>query len=78
MHTNQSFFESLNTEYTKYHNTALITNRFSYADFRQVMSQFEEGGLDIQELGKSVEGRAIYSYTLGHGPVKVLMWLRAP
>lgn len=74
MHTNQSFFESLNTEYTKYHNTALITNRFSYADFRQVMSQFEDVGLEIQELGKSVEGRAIYSYTLGHGPVKVLMW----
>jgi hypothetical protein len=74
MHTNQSFFESLTTDYAKYHNTALITNRFSYGDFRQVMSQFEEAGFEVQELGKSVEGRAIYSYTLGHGPVKVLMW----
>ncbi|NMH29078.1 M14 family metallopeptidase [Flavobacterium silvaticum] len=28
----------------------------------------------VGTIGNSVEGRALYSYTIGHGPFKILMW----
>ena len=69
-----SLFKELIDTYHKIHDKALVTNRFSYADFRQAMSKYEQGQLVNEVLGQSVEGRAIHSYTLGEGPVKVMLW----
>ena len=74
MHSNNSFFDRLNEEYPKFHVKNLVTNRFSYADFRQAVSHLDAEWLKEEEVGDSVEGRRIYAYTIGTGPIKVLMW----
>jgi hypothetical protein len=70
-----SLFQELADQYHLIHDKALTTNRFSYADFRQAVSKYEQGSkFDTQALGQSVEGRSIYSYTIGSGPKKVILW----
>ena len=69
-----SLLQDLEGFYDKFHDKSLITNRFSYADFRMAMKKYGKGSFQEENLGQSIEGREIKSYTIGKGKIKILLW----
>lgn len=47
-----------------------------YVTHRHVLKKLTDLPIDynVETIGKSVQGRSIESITIGHGPIKILMW----
>ena len=55
--------------------TALTERRFRHADLLELFEKWKQNPLfKVEEIGRSTEGRAIFSVKLGRGPVPVLLW----
>ncbi|MEQ8303010.1 MAG: M14 family zinc carboxypeptidase [Cyclobacteriaceae bacterium] len=65
--------EQLYNAYDKYDEQSITTRRFKHDD---IMAVIEKLGKEfkVNQVGTSVEGRAIKLITYGSGPVDVLMW----
>ncbi|MEN7548377.1 M14 family zinc carboxypeptidase [Rapidithrix thailandica] len=71
----QDFSDALLEVYSKYKEPSLHFQRVRHRDVVPLLQQFAQNPLfDLREIGKSVQGREIYSVTVGKGPVNVLMW----
>lgn len=58
-----------------YRETALTNRRFKHHDIIDLVRVHEEKGtLQVREIGKSVENRAIYKLQYGNGKKKVMLW----
>ena len=68
-----SLFQQLFDSYPNFHVNEIITNRFLPARFHQLFKTLAVQ-FDLKELGKSVEGRPLFSLNVGSGPVKILLW----
>lgn len=61
--------------YESYRHKSIVSNRFTHAEMRQWLGSFEGNGLSHKAiLGTSSEDREIALYTIGHGPVKIMLW----
>ncbi len=61
--------------YQYFSNTEITTCFFHHNDVIRWLEPFVNEGLcDRREVGTSAEGRAVYLYTIGKGPVEVLLW----
>lgn len=62
-------------QYDTYREPSLTDRRFKHADILPLIEQFgEPPEVSVEQLGSSIEGRAIYQLKLGRGPIKVLLW----
>ena len=62
----------LNEFKSRYAQVAAKGRYLPYALMSDVMAQFSE--FSVHDEGLSVNGQVIRSYTLGSGPVNILMW----
>jgi hypothetical protein len=59
----------------RYRATAIETRRFTHAELWQALAKsLESPDLAVEEIGRSIHGRAIRSVTFGEGTTKVLLW----
>ncbi len=65
--------EQLYNAYDKYNEQSITTRRFKHDDIMAVIEKLGEE-FKVNQVGTSVEGRAIKLITYGSGPVDVLMW----
>ncbi|PZV86366.1 zinc carboxypeptidase [Algoriphagus aquaeductus] len=65
--------EKLEAAYEKYKEPAITHRRFKHADL-QPLIQKHGADFNLEELGKSVEGRSITSMKWGQGSTKVMLW----
>lgn len=65
--------EKLAAAYEKYKEPAITHRRFKHADL-QPLIQKHGADFNLEELGKSVEGRSITSMKWGQGSTKVMLW----
>jgi hypothetical protein len=58
-----------------YREPTLTSRRFTHAQFWEaVLPLVTDAGFRVQEVGRSVEGRALRTITIGTGPETVLLW----
>jgi len=61
--------------YDKYKLAEITSRRFTQAEMLRWLKPLELAGVfQKTDIGKSAEGRPITLYTIGNGPVKVLLW----
>ncbi|WP_194775037.1 M14 family zinc carboxypeptidase [Pararhodonellum marinum] len=65
--------ELLDQAYESFQEPAITHRRFKHVDIKPLI-EGRKALFQIEELGKSVEGREIFQLTHGEGPVKVLLW----
>ena len=63
----------LETAYEKYMEKSIQVRRFKNADVIHLVKG-RKGEFEVEEIGKSVQGKSIYQMTIGNGPTKVLLW----
>lgn len=63
----------LDSAYEKYMEKSVQVRRFKNADFIHLIKD-RKGDFEVEEIGKSVEGKSIYQMTTGNGPTKILLW----
>ena len=63
----------LETAYEKYQEKSVQSRRFKHAEVIHLVND-RKGEFLVEEIGKSVEGKAIYHMSIGNGPTKVLLW----
>ena len=68
-----SLFQQLYDNYNDYHISEIENNRFQPKEFYGVLEPLTRKFTKVK-LGSSVEGRPIFSITMGEGPVRVLLW----
>ena len=69
------FAHELFATYGTYAHPGFPSSRFTQEEFLSCLKSFDESGLyQRSEVGKSGEGRPLALYTIGSGPVKVLLW----
>jgi len=68
-----SLFQQLYHNYNDYHISEIENNRFQPKDFYRVLEPLASK-FGMFKLGSSVEGRPIFSITIGEGSVRVLLW----
>lgn len=65
--------EELEKAYETYKEASVDRRRFKYQDVLHLVTE-RTGAFQVEEIGRSVEGKAIYQMTLGNGPTKVMLW----
>jgi hypothetical protein len=63
----------LETAYKRYQEKSIQVRRFKNADVIHLVKN-RKGDFEVEEIGKSVEGKPIYQMTMGNGPTKVMLW----
>ncbi|MEI5984615.1 M14 family zinc carboxypeptidase [Sphingobacterium sp. PU5-4] len=64
-----------NEMHAKYKEKALFHRRFKHQDIDSLVKVHQENSLfAVSQIGKSVEGRAIYELSYGKGDKKVMLW----
>lgn len=68
-------FNQLFTDYEKFRENKLNSDRIVHTDVVNLVRSISQNKLfKIEELGKSVEKREIFSIVFGNGKIKVLVW----
>lgn len=71
----KTFIANLIQNYTKIYQSGFNNRRLAYDKFKtQLESLKEQKRLQVEKVGKSIEGRDIYKVEIGQGPIKVLLW----
>jgi hypothetical protein len=63
----------LESAFETYQEKSVLNRRFKNADVIHLVKD-RKGDFDVEEIGKSVEGKSIYQMTTGNGTTKVLLW----
>ncbi|MDH5598892.1 MAG: M14 family zinc carboxypeptidase [Cyclobacteriaceae bacterium] len=72
---NVSTVDRIIENYQNYKEESLKDRRFKHEDIVALIKKLEGNDLfSVKEEGKSIQGRSIYSVSLGTGPIKVLLW----
>ena len=68
-------YQQLYEAHKRYREPSITTRRFKHRDIVPLLfSLKKEPGFTVTQLGESVEGRAIYDVSFGHGETQVLLW----
>ena len=68
-------YQQLYEAYEPYREPSITTRRFKHRDLEPLLlSLKDQPGFTVTRLGESVEGRAIYDVSFGHGKTQVLLW----
>jgi hypothetical protein len=71
----QPIYQQLYEAYPRYRTPSITTRRFKHRDIEPLLLQLKnDPKFTVTHLGESVEGRAIYDVSFGHGPTTVLLW----
>ncbi|EOZ91974.1 hypothetical protein A33Q_4067 [Indibacter alkaliphilus LW1] len=75
----QEKFQELNSEqlsgaFEKYKEESINQRRFKHAEVMPLVRSRTGEEFQVEEIGKSVEGRSIFQMTWGNGPTKLLLW----
>ncbi len=71
----QPIYRQLYEAHPHYRAPSITTRRFKHRDIEPLLLQLKDDSkFTVTHLGKSVEGRAIYDVSFGHGPTQVLLW----
>jgi hypothetical protein len=68
-----SHYKGLYAAYEQFKETAITHRRFKHADVAPLITALDSF-FQVQQLGSSVEGRAIYEVQIGSGDIPVLLW----
>jgi hypothetical protein len=61
--------------YDRYREKAIVDRRFKHGEMLPLVQKLSKSpSFELQERGKSIQGRPIYLARYGEGPVKVLLW----
>ncbi|TVP48658.1 MAG: peptidase M14 [Mongoliibacter sp.] len=60
--------------YEKYKEESVSQRRFKHAEVMPLIRDRANDDFQVEEIGKSVEGRSIFQMTWGNGPTKVMLW----
>lgn len=66
-------FQRLTKQYDQFKETSLTDRRFKHVDIDRLIQALPTDFL-VKRAGQSVEGRTIYSVSIGNGPIQVLLW----
>ena len=69
----KSTYQALFQAYENYWETSIQDRRFKHRDIESLILNLKSP-FQVNELGQSIEGRPIYSVSIGTGPTKVLLW----
>ncbi len=71
----QPIYQQLYEAHPHYRHPSINTRRFKHHDIEPLLLQLKnDSEFTVTRLGASVEGRAIYDVSFGHGPTQVLLW----
>ncbi|WKN32740.1 M14 family zinc carboxypeptidase [Porifericola rhodea] len=71
----QPVYQQVYDAYNDYREESIQTRRFKHSDIEPILLKLdEEKGFEVNKLGESIEGRAIYDVTFGSGKTQVLLW----
>ena len=71
----QPVYQQLYEAQPHYREPSITTRRFKHRDIEPLLLQLRKDPIfTVTRLGESVEGRAIYDVSFGHGPTQVLLW----
>jgi hypothetical protein len=65
--------DQLELAYEQYKEASINHRRFNHEEVLHLVTD-RKGDFQVDEIGRSVEGKAIYQMTLGKGPTKVMLW----
>ena len=66
-------FRQLYEQHAQFREPAIAHRRFKHEDIVPLLTRLQ-APFQVQQLGASVEGRAIYEVQIGDGPIPVLLW----
>jgi len=61
-------------DWQQQHITNIDPSRVRYADLKRYLERLRAERIKVDEVGRSLAGRAIYQMEFGKGPLKVFMW----
>ncbi len=71
----QPVYQQVYEAHPRYREPSITTRRFRHRDIEPLLLQLKNDlEFTVTRLGESVEGRAIYDVSFGHGPTTVLLW----
>ncbi len=71
----ETFINIIKSDYDKYKETRIKDRFFKHSDILPLIDEFRGKSIcKVEEIGKSVEQRAIYSIKIGTGDTVVLLW----
>ena len=71
----QEHSDELFSKYDNYRESSLTHRRFKHKDIVPLVLKMKElRGVEVEEIGRSVENRAIYMVKMGTGKTPVLLW----
>lgn len=71
----QPIYQQLYEAHPHYLEPSITTRRFKHYDIELLLLRLKDKSVfRVTRLGESVEGRAIYDVSFGHGPTQVLLW----
>ena len=70
----QDFASQLMNDYEKYLESSLTHRRFKHKHIAALIEKLPDHGFQVQEMGKSYQGRPIYLVSIGKGEKSVLLW----
>ena len=71
----QPVYQQLYEAHPRYREPNIATRRFKHRDVEPLLLQLKsDPKFMVTHLGESVERRAIYDVSFGHGPTQVLLW----
>jgi hypothetical protein len=66
-------YTDLHKAHEQYLEETIKDRRFKHRDITSIIHSLPQK-FKVKELGQSIEGRSIYSVSIGSGPIKVLLW----
>lgn len=70
-----SFTSQLYSTYNQYKETSLDKRRIKHQDLQPLIQRLEgKSGIEVKQVGRSIEGRSLSLISLGEGPVDVFLW----
>ncbi len=71
----QNFINVVKSSYLKYREASIKDRFFKHKDIKKLVNDLKEKSIcKVEEIGKSVEQRTIYSIKVGKGKTTVLLW----
>lgn len=71
----QTFDQQLFESYDDYKETSLVIRRFKHKDIQPLIDSLKgQRGIEVTELGESIQGRSISMISMGSGETQLLLW----